>query len=172
MLGPPKSRAGIRAVTLPRPLLQPLAAHMEEYGPADQTGLLFTGDKGGALRRSNFNRRVSWRTVVTRVGVPNLHFHDLRHTGNTLAASSGASLRDLVIRMGHDGMRAALIYQHGTSNADQRIADALTRHIEAETRPQISGSDAESPSPEQHADSTKDQPEPSDNTDAGEAKCP
>ena len=33
---------------------------------------------------------------------PNLHLHDLRHTGNTLAAQSGPSLRDLMTRMGHD----------------------------------------------------------------------
>jgi integrase len=171
VLGPPKSRAGIRAVTLPRPLLGPLATHLEEYGPADPAGLLFTGDKGGTLRRSNFNRRVSWRTVVSRVGVPNLHFHDLRHTGNTLAASSGASLRDLMIRMGHDSMRAALIYQHGTDNADQHIADALTQQIEAETRNQATDSDDGAPSGEQHADSTKDQTASSDDTDEGQAEC-
>ena len=33
-------------------------------------------------------------------------------------------------RMGHDSMRAALIYQHATRNADRRIADALNRQIE------------------------------------------
>jgi integrase len=59
------------------------------------------------------------------VGVPSLHFHDLRHTGNTLAAQTGASLRDLMTRMGHDSPRAALIYQHASSAADERIALAL-----------------------------------------------
>ena len=132
VLGPPKSRAGVRVIALPKPLLPALVAHLDAYGPDDDAGLLFIGDKGGALRRSNFNRRVSWREVVARVGVPHLHFHDLRHTGNTLAASSGVSTRDLMIRMGHDSMRAALIYQHGTREADHRIADALTRHITAE----------------------------------------
>jgi integrase len=45
------------------------------------------------------------------IGV-DLHFHDLRHTGNTLAAASGASLRELMAHMGHSTPRAALIYQH------------------------------------------------------------
>jgi integrase len=63
-----------------------------------------------------------------------LHFHDLRHTGNTLAAQSGASLADLKARMGHDSDRAALIYQHATKDADQRIADALSARVEAERK--------------------------------------
>jgi hypothetical protein len=49
-----------------------------------------------------------------------------------LAAGTGASLRDLMLRMGHDSIRAALIYQHGTQNADQHIADALTAVSEAQ----------------------------------------
>lgn len=156
VLGPPKSRAGVRAVTLPGPVLAVLAAHLIDYGPSDETGLLFTGDKGGPLRRSNFNRRVGWIAAVDRVGAPGLHFHDLRHTGNTLAAGSGASLRDLMIRMGHDSMRAALIYQHATRNADQHIADALARDIEAQMEPADADPDTARPrQPQQHADSTR-----------------
>jgi integrase len=58
-----------------------------------------------------------------------LHFHDLRHTGNHWAASSGASLRDLMQRMGHDSVRAAMIYQHSTKEADRHIADAMNDKI-------------------------------------------
>ena len=62
--------------------------------------------------------------------------HDLRHTGNTLAAQSGASLRDLMTRMGHDSPAAALIYQHSSRVADEAIAAALdTRLSERKSRP-------------------------------------
>lgn len=61
--------------------------------------------------------------------MPNLHFHDLRHTGNTIAAGSGASLRDLMDRMGHDSVRAALIYQHKTADGNRAIADAMDNKI-------------------------------------------
>jgi hypothetical protein len=37
----------------------------------------------------------------------------------------GATVRDLMQRMGHDNERAAMIYLHATQGADQRIADAL-----------------------------------------------
>ena len=131
LLGPPKSRAGVRGVTLPGPVLLVLQGHISQYVGPDSDSLVFTGDKGGPVRRSNFNRRVGWTDAVAAVDATGLHFHDLRHTGNTLAAGSGASLRDLMLRMGHDSMRAALIYQHATSNADQHIADALSRDIAA-----------------------------------------
>ncbi len=68
------------------------------------------------------------------MGLKGLHFHDLRHTGNTLAAQSGASLADLKARMGHDSDRAALIYQHATGDADQKIADTLSARVEAERK--------------------------------------
>ncbi|GLY78635.1 hypothetical protein Airi01_069020 [Actinoallomurus iriomotensis] len=61
------------------------------------------------------------------MGVPGLHFHDLRHAGNTLAADMGVSLRTLMARMGHDNERAALIYQHASNQADRKIAEGSTR---------------------------------------------
>jgi integrase len=127
--GAPKSRAGDRVVALPVPIMDALVAHLDgEVGPGEDA-LIFTGDFGGPISRNNFNKRVKWAEHVAAVGVPGLHFHDLRHTGNTLAAESGASLRDLMTRMGHDSMRAALIYQHRTQGADRRIAAAMEELI-------------------------------------------
>ncbi len=84
------------------------------------------------LRRGNFRRALRWALAAEAFSLPNLHFHDLRHTGNTLAAQSGASLRDLMDRMGHDSVRAAMIYQHATSEAGRAIADAPNNKIKAE----------------------------------------
>jgi integrase len=60
-----------------------------------------------------------------RCSFPPVHFHDLRHTGNTLTATAGANLRELMTRMGHSSTRAALIYLHSTDERQQAIADAL-----------------------------------------------
>ncbi|MFD8132446.1 MULTISPECIES: hypothetical protein [Streptomyces] len=49
--------------------------------------------------------------------------HDLRHTGNTLASTAGASARELMTRMGHGSSRAALIWQYMTGYRDWAIAD-------------------------------------------------
>ncbi|WFE58888.1 tyrosine-type recombinase/integrase [Micromonospora sp. WMMD712] len=94
----------------------------------------FTTESGRPIWRGNLNKIIAWKGSVSQIGQPNLHFHDLRHTGNTLAARTGASTRDLMARMGHDSPQAALIYQHATSEADQAIAQALDAQITV-TRP-------------------------------------
>lgn len=134
VLGPPKSRAGVRVVSIPRAVADELRQHLADFVPDDQDALVFTGPKGAPLRRGNFNPLVGWRDLVAGLGHPGLHFHDLRHTGNTLAAASGASTRDLMMRMGHDSMHAALIYQHATTRADRGIARALDKEIRKSRR--------------------------------------
>ena len=125
VVGPPKSRAGVRTVSVPSPVAVELVKHLMTYVEPAHVALVFTGPKGAPLRRGNFNTLVRWTDTVTALGVQGLHFHDLRHTGNLLAAQTGASTKDLMARMGHDDMRAALIYQRATSEADRLIADRL-----------------------------------------------
>jgi hypothetical protein len=90
--------------------------HLTEY-PAAGAELVFRRPLGAPLRRNNFHRSVGWGSLWSRGWVAGgIHFHDLRHTGNTLAPASGASTRELIYRAGHGSMRAALIYQHATSD--------------------------------------------------------
>jgi integrase len=130
-LGPPKSRAGVRTVSLPAAIVPAIQKHLAEHVNPDPTALVFAGPTGAPLWRGNFNKLVKWKEAAAAIGVPNLHLHDLRHTGNTLAAQTGASLRDLMARMGHDSTAAAIIYQHATRGADQAIADALSMQLQA-----------------------------------------
>jgi integrase len=129
IIGPPKSRAGTRTIGVPKTIIPALREHFDTYVGQEETNLVFTGARGGVLRRGNFRRGAGWAAAVSKAGAPGLHFHDLRHTGNMLAAP-GASLADLKARMGHDSARAAMIYQHATEEADQAIADALDKRIE------------------------------------------
>lgn len=127
--GKPKSAAGVRTVALPAVLVGVVGEHLTEF-PASGDELVFRGPLGAPLRRNNFHRSVSWSALVVQAGLPvGFHFHDLRHTGNNLAAASGASTRELMHRMGHGSMRAALIYQHATSDRDREIAAALDLRI-------------------------------------------
>ncbi len=103
--------------------------HLKLYVPDNPAAFAFTGPTGTAIWRDNFNKLVSWRTAVARIGQPELHFHDLRHTGNVLASQTGASLRDLMTRMGHDSPRAALIYQHASQEADRAIAKGVNAAV-------------------------------------------
>ncbi|MEU0467938.1 hypothetical protein ABZ215_28395 [Amycolatopsis sp. NPDC006131] len=68
---------------------------------------------------------------AVKAGLPEgFHFHDLRHTGNQMAAEAGATTRELMQRMGQSTARAALIYQHATSARDRQIADELNARVE------------------------------------------
>ena len=43
----------------------------------------------------------------------------------------GASLREMTARMGHDSTRAALIYQHSTTERQQAIANQVSANARA-----------------------------------------
>jgi integrase len=75
--------------------------HLAEFPPSNPEDLIFKGSKGAPLRRDNFHRSAGWTECVAEAGLPQgFRFHDLRHTGNTLAASSGASTGELMPRIG------------------------------------------------------------------------
>lgn len=59
-------------------------------------------------------------------GRPDLRFHDLRHTGAVLAAQAGATLAELMQRLGHSTPEAAMIYQHAARDRDAEIAKRLS----------------------------------------------
>ncbi|MEV6109883.1 tyrosine-type recombinase/integrase [Streptomyces sp. NPDC051940] len=124
----PKSDAGRRTVGIPAVLLDEITAHLEKYAEHGADGRVFIGAQRATPRRNHFNR--VWRAACAEAGIRGLRFHDLRHTSNTLAAAAGASTRELMARMGHSTMRAALIYQHAASERERLIRDALNKLIE------------------------------------------
>ncbi len=129
LIGPPKSRAGVRTVAIPSAIIPALRDHLDDFTDPEDDAQIFTGARAGTLRRSNFRRAADWTKNTKKVGFPSLRFHNLRHTGNTIAASSGATLRDLMERMGHDSVHAAMIYQHRTAEADHKTANAMNGRI-------------------------------------------
>jgi integrase len=131
--GPPKSAAGTRVVTIPEVIIAIIQWHLSCFAQQHEEGLVFTSPTGRPLHHTNFRQRV-WLDALTAAGLADLHFHDLRHTGNTLAASAGATLRELMDRMGHDSQRAAMIYLHGSDERQHQIADTLGKLARAELK--------------------------------------
>jgi integrase len=141
LIGPPKSKAGRRIVGIPAAIVPDLTQHLAIYVKDEPGAPVFAGVQGGPIRRGNFNRMSAWPHAVATVGVPGLHFHDYADTGNQFAANSGAGLRDLMVRMGHDSERAAMIYQHEARGADKAITDAIDAHVDDERRQDDDGDD-------------------------------
>lgn len=125
--GGTKTEAGKRTITMPAALLSDVRLHLKLFAESGPQGLLFVGERGAPFRRTSFGR--IWRKARSKAGMPGFRFYDLRHTGNTLAASTGASLKELMVRMGHASMKAALIYQHATNERDRKIADGIDAEI-------------------------------------------
>ena len=122
----PKTQAGARSVALPTWLVPELRYHLDTFAEPGSDGRVFVGPYGATPLRRNFATVWKRAKAAAGEGVPaDLHFHDLRHTGNHFAAASGASTRELMGRMGHVSMRAALIYQHRIVERDRMIPDAL-----------------------------------------------
>ena len=117
-------------MTVPVFLLPEVASHLDKFTGPEADSLVFVGPKNAPLRRSNFSR--TWRQATESAELTGIHIHDLRHTGNHIAATTGASLRELMGRMGHSSTRAALIYQHRTAERDRLIAAMMSQIIEAE----------------------------------------
>ena len=118
---PPKTDAGKRTVNIPPHVLPVLAAHMETWAGPDR---VFVGRDGRPMRgdavRQAFNR------ARLKAGMPGFRFHDLRHTGQTLAASAGATIKDLMLRLGHASPAAAYRYLHAVDGRDAEVAAALS----------------------------------------------
>jgi len=124
IIGPPKTKAGVLTVAVPPHVIPLLEEHLRRYAEPGRDGLVFVGKKGGPLRRVSFY--AAWLRATKATGLDDLRFHDLRHTGATLAAATGASTKELMTRLGHASAVAALRYQHATVDRDQAIARALS----------------------------------------------
>jgi integrase len=118
---PPKTDAGKRTVTVPPHVLPILQAHMQEWSGRDR---VFVGRDGKPMRGDAV--RQAFTRARNKVDMPGFRFHDLRHTGQTLAASAGATLKDLMLRLGHASPVAAQRYLHAVEGRDAEIASALS----------------------------------------------
>jgi integrase len=124
VIGKPKSDAGERDVAIPPHLLPAIKQHIEQHAQWGKDGLLFPSPQGVSLTTSTLY--ASYWPARKKAGLPSLRFHDLRHTGAVLAASTGATLAELMGRLGHSTPGAALRYQHVAEGRDQVIAKALS----------------------------------------------
>jgi integrase len=141
--GPAKSRASTRVVAIPELIIPVIRWHLSCFAQKEAEGLVFTSSRGQPMWNSQFRGRV-WLPALREVGLTGTHFHDLRHSGNTLAASAGASVRELMDRMGHDSERAAMIYLHGSDERQHVIAGTLSKLVRGELKLSATGKEAAS----------------------------
>lgn len=122
----PKTAAGVRDVTIPPHLMDSVRKHLLEYTSPGPDGLLFPSrtDPSAHLRQSSLAR--VYYPARAKAGRPDLRFHDLRHTGAVYAAQAGATVAELMARLGHSTPAAAMRYQHVAQGRDAVIAQRLS----------------------------------------------
>jgi integrase len=128
LVGPPKSDAGIRTVAVPPHIAASVREHLRDHAQWGRNGLLFPSKGGAQIHAAAFHK--TWARAREAAGRPDLRFHDLRHTGLTLAAQSGATIGELMLRAGHSTPAAAMRYQQASAERDQAIAERMSKMAE------------------------------------------
>lgn len=128
IVGPPKTEAGIRQVTIPPHIRGDLAAYLHTL-PDDPAQLIFPGLHGQHMRASTLQKVYYEARKHEDVGLPHLRVHDLRHFAASLAAASGTSLASLQARLGHASPAVALRYQHPLQGEDEAIAAHMSNVV-------------------------------------------
>ncbi len=127
-LEPTKSRTSRRAIPLGAGTLEVLRAHRERMEAEGHLGAsVFCTPHGDALRASNLTRR-SFKPLLRRAGLPNVRFHDLRHTAATLMLAAGTHPKIVSERLGHATVTIAMdIYQHALPSLQREAAEDVER---------------------------------------------
>ena len=121
----PKSQAGYRTFAVPPSIIPLVRNHLDRFVDASRDALVLTDRDGEPLSPRSLQR--AWTAARKKVEIPELHLHDLRHTGNTLAASTGASTKELMVRMGHSTPRPLSSISTPAPNGTRRLPMIWTR---------------------------------------------
>jgi integrase len=126
IVGTPKSAAGTREVSVPPHIVPALERHLEKHVRPGADALLFPSMRDRQRHMQPTVLHTAWRKARSAAGREDLRIHDLRHTGATMAAMTGATLAELQARLGHSTVAAALRYQHAAQGRDAEIAAKLS----------------------------------------------
>jgi len=134
--GEPKSAAGKRKITLPALATAVLEEHRLaqvearlKAGPNwGDNGLVFATATGRPIHPGDIRRTLT--AILGRAGLPQLRFHDLRHSHATLLLKGGANPRVVQERLGHSQISLTLqTYSHVLPDLQRETALKLERAV-------------------------------------------
>jgi integrase len=99
---------------------------MERMGSLYQPGgLIFATETGTIINPSNLRNR-SFKPLLRRADLPQIRFHDLRHTCATLLLSKDVNAKVVSEMLGHSSISVTLdIYSHLLPDMQEKAAKAL-----------------------------------------------
>jgi len=133
-LGPVKTRAGRRTISLPKEAVKALqrqrTRQMKDKLVAGGTwvnewGLVFTNTRGGALYRTNIAKR-DMKRILDRASLDGVTLHTFRHTHASLLIAAGEDIKTVSRRLGHEKITITLqTYGHLMPGRDEEAANAM-----------------------------------------------
>ncbi len=132
VLGEPKTKKSRRTVKLTQRAVEVLRIHrrrqLEEKlraGVYEDSGLVFAGERGGLINPSNLRQR-SFAPLLERAGLPQITFHDLRHTCASLLFQKNIHPKFVQELLGHASVAITLdTYSHMLPGMGGEAADAM-----------------------------------------------
>ena len=102
-----------------------LADHIKAMDAVGRTGLVFPAKDGSSPMDPNVLREAH-KKAAKAIERPTLTLHDLRRTGATLAAQTGATIKELMRMLGHTQPGVAMLYQIADNDRDRERAQRMS----------------------------------------------
>ena len=128
----PKTQRSRRKITLPTFVLDTLKRHLEHQQEMRakagalwrETGIVFCNIYGGYLESSNLHN--DFKRLLEKVGLPNIRFHDLRHSAATILLGIGVHPKIVQELLGHRNISMTMdIYSHVLPSMQQETMEKL-----------------------------------------------
>jgi len=138
-LGEPKTAKARRQIDLPIVAIEPLRRHRIrqmkeriEAGPLwGESDFVFTNAVGRHIDPDNLRHR-SFGPLLQRAALPNIRFHDLRHTAATVLMSLGTHPKVVQELLGHSQIAVTMdIYSHVLPTMQRKAMDDLDKLLSA-----------------------------------------
>ena len=127
IVGDPKSAAGIRTVSIPPHIRARMGDYLATL-PKAKDAMIFPGSRNKAHMSPGSLHKV-FDPRAEALGLDTLRFHDLRHFAGTQAAIVGATTAEVMARLGHSTVTAAMRYQAVANGRDDEIAARLSNVV-------------------------------------------
>lgn len=124
----PKSAKSRRCVDLPKIAVDALRKHRKKmFAEGHHASLVFCDTDGNPIRKSNLIRR-SFKKILKHAKLPDIRFHDLRHTAATLLLAQGVHPKVVQERLGHSTVMLTLdTYSHVLPSLQKEATNKLNR---------------------------------------------
>jgi len=132
VLVPPKTKAGKRQVKLGQGMLAKLENHRKNQEALKaaagdkwkENNLIFTSSIGTYMDQSRVHKE--FKRLLTKAGLPDLRFHDLRHTSLSFLLENGTPVNTVQQRAGHSKASVTIdIYGHALAGSQNQAADRI-----------------------------------------------